>query len=53
MVVAKSRVKVRVKTAKYRKKSSTKWLLRQLNDPFVKRLMKWGIGQGLHLKLWK
>ncbi len=42
MVVAKSRVKVRVKTAKYRKKSSTKWLLRQLNDPFVKKAHEMG-----------
>jgi len=28
---------VNVKTAKYRKPSSTKWLMRQLNDPFVAR----------------
>lgn len=28
-------LRVNVKTAKYRKTSSTKWLMRQLNDPFV------------------
>ena len=26
---------VRVKTSKYRDKSSNKWLARQLNDPYV------------------
>lgn len=36
MVNQVSRIKVKVKTAKYRKKSSTRWLQRQLNDPFVK-----------------
>ena len=36
MVAHNNRVKVRVKTAKYRKKSSTRWLERQLNDPYVK-----------------
>lgn len=30
-------LKTRVKTAKGRKKSSTRWLERQLNDPYVKR----------------
>ena len=30
-------LKVRVKTARGRKLSSTRWLQRQLNDPYVKR----------------
>jgi 23S rRNA (uridine2552-2'-O)-methyltransferase len=33
----KRTLKVRVKTAKKRKTSSTRWLQRQLNDPYVKR----------------
>ena len=33
---------VRVKTAKGRKKSSTAWLQRQLNDPYVIRAQKEG-----------
>ncbi|MCL2439253.1 MAG: RlmE family RNA methyltransferase [Alphaproteobacteria bacterium] len=36
------RVKVRVKTAKGRTKSSAAWLRRQLNDPFVKEAKKLG-----------
>ncbi|HYW14940.1 MAG TPA: RlmE family RNA methyltransferase, partial [Allosphingosinicella sp.] len=32
-----SKVVIRVKTAKGRKVGSTKWLERQLNDPYVKR----------------
>ena len=36
MVAVSNRLKVKVKTAKYRKKSSTRWLSRQLNDPIVK-----------------
>jgi 23S rRNA (uridine2552-2'-O)-methyltransferase len=35
-LVENSRLKTRVKTAKRRKISSTRWLQRQLNDPFVK-----------------
>lgn len=35
-------MKTRVKTAKGRKNSSTKWLKRQLNDPFVKQAKKDG-----------
>ncbi|MFV2038588.1 MAG: 23S rRNA methyltransferase, partial [Paracoccaceae bacterium] len=30
-------LRIRVKTARGRKISSTKWLERQLNDPYVKR----------------
>ncbi len=37
-----NRLKVKVKTAKYRKKSSTQWLQRQLNDPFVKKAHELG-----------
>ena len=37
-----NRIKVKVKTAKYRKKSSTRWLQRQLNDPFVKKAHELG-----------
>ena len=42
MVATANRIKVRVKTAKYRKKSSTQWLQRQLNDPFVKKAHELG-----------
>ena len=35
-------LKVRVKTAKGRKLSSTLWLQRQLNDPYVQRAKKDG-----------
>jgi 23S rRNA (uridine2552-2'-O)-methyltransferase len=35
-------LKVRVKTAKGRKLSSTRWLQRQLNDPYVQRAKKEG-----------
>ncbi len=35
-------LKVRVKTAKGRKLSSTRWLERQLNDPYVRRALKEG-----------
>ena len=42
MVATANRIKIRVKTAKYRKKSSTQWLQRQLNDPFVKKAHEMG-----------
>lgn len=42
MVSITNRTKVKVKTAKYRSKSSTKWLQRQLNDPFVKKAHELG-----------
>ena len=35
-------LKVRVRTAKGRKLSSTRWLQRQLNDPYVQRAKKDG-----------
>ena len=34
-IMAKRGLAVKVKTSKYRKKSSNQWLLRQLNDPYV------------------
>lgn len=42
MVAISNKTKVKVKTAKYRSKSSTKWLQRQLNDPFVKKAHEMG-----------
>ena len=42
MVSITNRTKVRVKTAKYKSKSSVKWLQRQLNDPFVKKAHELG-----------
>lgn len=42
MVSITNRTKVKVKTAKYRSKSSTKWLQRQLNDPYVKKAHELG-----------
>ena len=35
-------LKVKVKTAKGRKISSTRWLARQLNDPYVKEAKQKG-----------
>ncbi len=42
MVSITNRTKVRVKTTKYKSKSSVKWLQRQLNDPFVKKAHELG-----------
>ena len=36
-------LKVKVKTARGRKLSSTRWLERQLNDPYVKRAKDEGL----------
>ena len=38
MVATANRIKIRVKTAKYRKKSSTQWLQRQLKAQGIRRL---------------
>ncbi|MGC6476268.1 MAG: RlmE family RNA methyltransferase [Parvibaculales bacterium] len=38
----KGRIKTRVKTARGRKISSTRWLQRQLNDPYVEKAQKEG-----------
>lgn len=42
VVTVSNKMKVRVKTSKYRKISSTRWLERQLNDPFVKKAHELG-----------
>ena len=42
---------VRVKTAKYRKKSSNKWLERQLNDPYVSEAKRQGYRSRAAFKL--
>ena len=49
--MAKRGLAVRVKTAKYRSKSSTKWLLRQLNDPYVSEAQKLGYRSRAAFKL--
>ena len=50
-IMAKRGLSVRVKTAKYRSKSSTKWLLRQLNDPYVAEAQKVGYRSRAAFKL--
>ncbi|MBK9585992.1 MAG: RlmE family RNA methyltransferase [Alphaproteobacteria bacterium] len=40
--MSRNRPKTRVKTAKKRKSSSTRWLQRQLNDPYVTEAQKMG-----------
>lgn len=40
--MSRNKIKSRVKTAKGRKTSSTRWLQRQLNDPFVEEAKKQG-----------
>lgn len=42
---------VRVKTAKYKKKSSNQWLLRQLNDPYVAEAKRQGYRSRAAFKL--
>ncbi len=42
---------VRVKTARYRKASSTRWLQRQLNDPYVQAAQKQGYRSRAAFKL--
>lgn len=44
-------LKVRVKTAKGRRLSSTRWLQRQLNDPYVQRAQKDGLRSRAAYKL--
>ena len=44
-------LKVRVKTAKGRKLSSTRWLQRQLNDPFVAEAQRLGLRSRAAFKL--
>ncbi len=50
-IMAKRGLTVRVKTAKYRKKSSNKWLLRQLNDPYVAEAQRVGYRSRAAFKL--
>ena len=42
MVAISKKIKIKVKTAKYRKISSTRWLDRQLNDLYVQKSKKLG-----------
>ena len=44
-------LKVRVKTAKRRKTSSTRWLQRQLNDPYVQAAKRDGLRSRAAYKL--
>ena len=44
-------VTVKVKTAKYRKKSSNQWLARQLNDPYVAESKRLGYRSRAAFKL--
>lgn len=50
-VTAKRRARVRVKSAKGRKPSSTRWLARQLNDPYVAEAKAKGYRSRAALKL--
>jgi 23S rRNA (uridine2552-2'-O)-methyltransferase len=42
MTISRNKKKTKVKTAKGRKNSSTRWLNRQLNDPYVDKAVKFG-----------
>lgn len=48
---ARRGLNVRVKTAKFRKTSSTRWLSRQLNDPYVQEAQKQGYRSRAAFKL--
>lgn len=50
-ITGKHNLTVRVKTAKFRKKSSTRWLERQLNDPYVTESKKLGYRSRAAFKL--
>ena len=41
-IMARRGLTVKLKTGKYRKKSSNKWLIRQLNDPYVAEAQRVG-----------
>ena len=43
-------LKVKVKSARGRKLSSTRWLQRQLNDPYVKRAQAEGLSRAGRLQ---
>ena len=51
LVARRSQLNVRVKTAKSRKKSSNKWLERQLNDPYVAEAQRQGYRSRAAFKL--
>jgi 23S rRNA methylase len=48
---ARNDLKVRVKTARGRRLSSTRWLERQLNDPYVREAKKLGYKSRAAFKL--
>ena len=50
-IMARRGLAVKVKTAKYRKKSSNQWLLRQLNDPYVAEAQRVGYRSRAAFKL--
>ncbi len=50
-IMGKRSLSVKVKTAKYRKKSSTQWLQRQLNDPYVTESKRLGYRSRAAFKL--
>lgn len=50
-ILGKRSITVRVKTAKFRKKSSNKWLQRQLNDPYVNEAQRLGYRSRAAFKL--
>ena len=50
-VSGRHNLSVRVKTAKYKKKSSNQWLLRQLNDPYVAESKRLGYRSRAAFKL--
>lgn len=50
-IMARRGLAVKVKTAKYRKKSSNQWLLRQLNDPYVAEAQRQGYRSRAAFKL--
>lgn len=50
-VSGRHNLSVKVKTAKYKKKSSNRWLLRQLNDPYVAEAKRQGYRSRAAFKL--
>ncbi|MCQ2741311.1 MAG: 23S rRNA methyltransferase, partial [Alphaproteobacteria bacterium] len=50
-VSGRHNLSVKVKTAKYKKKSSNQWLLRQLNDPYVSEAKRLGYRSRAAFKL--
>lgn len=51
LVEGRHTLAVKVKTAKYKKKSSNQWLLRQLNDPYVAEAQRLGYRSRAAFKL--